>query len=264
MASWDFQAGVVVVIALSLLYAAGCTEDGGTTPPDEENPTYLPNTDGSYWVYSHQLYQNNVPFGDPASVTFRFDGSAVVDGEAVQRLVRTVDGLVQYEVFLTKDNERNTYGLYGREYYDGSRALTDYVYFDPPWSWIQYPLSVGTNWQVTNVLGISPVAVGLPADIDKDGKDDLIDVEINCSAIAKEDVTTLVGVFTNAYKVRREMFITYHLTQGGTSALEFRQYFWFKPEKGIVKMSGDDIAYPNGPRYTYESLLSDYEIEPGS
>lgn len=251
----------VLCTAVAFLFLTGCTEDG-TTPPDEEIPEYLPNTDESYWIYSYQRYQNNVPLGEPFSVTDTFNGSTVVGGEAVQNLVRTVEGELPYQVFLFQDNDVNTYTMFGREYYDGSRDMTDSVYFDPVWLWAQYPLSVGTNWQVVNVTKISPLAIGLPADIDNDGKDDEVDVEINCSTVVKGDVTTDVGIFSDAYKIRRNIYVTYYLTQGGESKIDFEQYFWFKPEKGTVKMSGDEISYPNGPRYTFEASLSDYDIKP--
>jgi len=257
--------GFVLIGALFtavILYSVfGCTEDG-TTPPDEQIPTYLPNTDQSYWTYTYQRYLNNVPLGDPFSVTYTFDGSSVVGGEAVQNFVLAVDGELPYEVFLVQDNEMNTYKMYGREYYDGTRGMTDSVYFDPVWFWAEYPFSVGTNWQVVNVTEISPLAIGLPADIDNDGHDDTVDVEINCSTVVKGDVTTEVGIFTDAYKVRRNLYVTYYLTQGGESKIDFEQYFWFKPEKGTVKMSGDEIGYPNGPHYTFESSLSEYDIKP--
>jgi|GEM_PF-1264220 len=251
-----------LLTAVFLFSAVGCTEDNGTLPPDEEIPTYLPNTDGSYWTYEYQRYQNNVPLGDPFSVTYTFDGSTVVGNEVVQNFVRTVEEGLPYQVFLIQDNEINTYKMYGREYYDGARGLTDSVYFDPVWFWVQYPFSVGTNWQVVNVTGISPLAIGLPADIDNDGHDDTVDVEINCSTVVKGDVTTEVGIFTDAYKVQRNLYITYYLTQGGESKIDFEQFFWFKPEKGTVEMSGDEIGYPNGPRYTFESSLGEYDIKP--
>lgn len=259
----NYAGFTLTALFLSLvLFMVGCTENNGTLPPDEEDPAYLPNTDGSFWTYSYQRYQNNVPTGDPFSVTNTFDGSAVIGNEIVQRLVRTVVGEISYEVFLFRDNEKNSYTMYGKEYYDGTRDMTDSVYFDPAWLWAQYPLAVGTNWQITNVAGISPLAVGLSADIDNDGKDDKVDVEINCSTIAKEDVTTEVGIFPGSYKVRRNYYITYYLTQGGESKLDFEQYFWFKPEKGTVKISGDEIGYPNGPSYTFEASLTSYDIKP--
>jgi hypothetical protein len=257
--------GVLVVAVLCtafvFLFVVAC-EDNGALPPDEEIPEYLPNTDESYWTYSYQRYQNNVPLGEPFLVTDTFDGSTVIGDEAVQNLVRTVEGELPYQVFLFRDNDINTYTMFGREYYDGSRDMTGSVYFDPVWLWAQYPLSVGTNWQVVNVTGISPLAIGLPADIDNDGRDDTVDVEVNCSTVVKGDVTTEIGIFTDAYKVRRNLYVTYYLTQGGESKIDFEQYFWFKPEKGTVKMSGDEIAYPNGPRYTFEASLSDYDIKP--
>ncbi len=252
---------VMLAAAAALVIAAGgCSNVSEVPPGDGGDAGYFPNGDGSNWTYNYQRYFNNVPFGDAFDYVEEFDGDAVVGGRVVQRLVRFAAGAKEYEVYYLDDDDENHVAALGREFYSGA-MMTDAVYFDPPWSHFVYPLRVNRNWSEAKQDGLSPLCLGLPADVDNDGKDDAVDVEIIRAVVTKEDLTLPMGTFDECYKIRRTIYATFHMTQGGDAEMTYVQYGWFKPSKGFVQYDGDEVGVPNGARYTFLAQLTSYNVE---
>ncbi|UCH78677.1 MAG: hypothetical protein JSU81_01640 [Candidatus Coatesbacteria bacterium] len=246
--------------AAAFWLASACSNVDGPSPPGNgSDPLYYPNGDGSSWSYTYQRYFNNVPFGDPTEYAETFDGSVVVGGRTAQRLARFTPGLDEYQLFFLADDEKNVVAQWGREFYVGGR-LTGAVYFDPAWNFLLYPLRVNRSWSEAKQLRLSPLGLGLPADVDNDGRDDTVDVEIVCHVVTKEDLTIPLGTFEGCYKLRRTIYATFHMTSGGEAEITYVRYAWFKPNKGFVQYTGDEIYVPNGARYTFLAQLKSYRV----
>jgi hypothetical protein len=246
--------------AAALALAAGCSNVGDRPPVgDGGAPRYFPNGDASSWTYSYQRYLNNVPSGDPSEYTELFDGEAVVAGLVTQRLVRFTSGVDDYEICFLHDDDENYVECAGREFYVGG-VLTGGVYFDRRWTELKYPLRVNGSWSEAKRENLSPLCLGLPADVDNDGRDDDVDVEIVRSVVTKEDLALPMGTFEDCYKIRRTVYAVFHMTQGGDVDESYVQYGWYKPTVGFVQYAGDEIAIPNAARYTFLAQLKSYRI----
>ncbi len=254
-----------LTIAAAVLALASSCSNVGDRPPvgDGGAPMYFPNGDGSSWTYAYQRYFNNVPYGEPYEYVETFDGEAVVAGRVAQRLVRFAAGIDDYEIYLLRDDDENYVEGAGREFYAGG-VPTGAVYFDPLWHYLKYPLRVNRSWSEAKQQRLSPVCLGLPADVDNDGHDDDVDVEIIRHVVTKEDLAIPIGTFEGCYKIRRTVYAAFHMTQGGDVEMSYVQYGWFKPSKGYVQYAGDEIGVPNGARYTFLAQLKTYHVvEPG-
>jgi hypothetical protein len=244
----------------ALLFAGACSNVG--EPPTNGNgrdPSYFPNGDGSSWTYEYQRYLNNVPCGEPFDYTETFDGEAVVGGRVAQRLVRAEAGRQGYEVLYLEDDDENHVAKLGHEYYVGP-LMVDAVYLEPPWSYLVYPLRVNRSWSEAKQDRLSPLCLGLPGDVDNDGKDDTVDVEIIRTVVTREDVSLPMGTFEDSYKIRRTIYATFHMTQGGDVEATYVQYGWFKANKGFVQYAGDEVGVPNAARYTFLAQLESYNV----
>ena len=231
-------------------------------PPDVNNgrdTLYFPNGDGSTWTYDYQRYLNNVPHGEPFEFTETFDGEAVVGSRLAQKLIRFEAGGEEYEVSFLYDDDENYVEALGREFYAGGR-MAGGVYFEPAWAYLIYPLRVNRSWSEAKQSRLSPLCLGLPADVDNDGRDDNVDVEIVRNVVTKEDLTLPMGTFEECYKIRRTVYATFHMTQGGDVEADYVQYGWFKPHKGFVQYTGDELAVPNAARYTFLAQLKSYHV----
>ena len=250
---------VLLLSAAAWLAALSCSNVNGPPSADGGQPAYFPNGDGSRWTYRYQRYFNNVPSGEPYYYDEYFEGTAVVDGVEAQRLVRAPRAATAWELSYVADDDENTVLLYGREFYTGA-LQTEAVYFEPPWSALVYPLTVNRSWSEVKQEGLTPAALGLPADLDGDGADDAVDVEIVCKTVTKEDLTLPIEMFPDCYKVRRTVYATFHMTTGGDVEETYVRYGWFKPGRGYVQYTGDEITVPNAARYTYLVQLEAYEL----
>jgi hypothetical protein len=240
--------------------AAACSNVG--EPPDVSNgyeTLYFPNGDGSAWTYEYRRYLNNVPSEEPFDYTETFDGEAVVGSRLAQKLVRFQAGGEEYEVAFLYDDDENAVEALGREFYAGGR-MTGGVYFEPAWAHLIYPLRVNRSWLEVKQAGLSPLCLGLPADVDHDGRGDTVDVEIIRHVVTKEDLTLPMGAFEGCYKIRRTVYAVFHMTQGGDVEGDYVQYGWFKPQQGFVQYTGDEIGIPNAGRYTFLAQLKSYHL----
>ena len=158
-----------------------------------------------------------------------------------------------------RDDDDDEVTSWGREFAKEGKEPTS-VIFDPPWSALTYPLRVNRSWLEVKSKKLSPVALGLDADVDLDGRDDLVDVEAVVSCVAKEDLTVPSGVYPDCFKLRRTIYATFHMTSGGDVDCTYVQYGWFKPTVGYVQFTGDEITVPNGARYTFLSQLREYHF----
>ena len=248
------------IAAAALALTAGCSNVGDRPPVgDGGAPAYFPNGDGSSWTYGCQRYFNNVPYGEPSEYTETFDGEVVVAGRVAQRLVRFSPGVDQYEICFLRDDDENYVEGLGREFYVGG-VPTGAVYFDPPWEYLKYPLRVNRSWLEAKQQRLSPLCLGLPADVDNDGRDDAVDVEIVCHVVTKEDLAIPIGTFEGCYKVRRTVYAVFHMTQGGDVEQSYVQYGWFKPQKGYLQYAGDEMGVPNAARFTFLTQLKSYHV----
>ncbi|NIT35182.1 MAG: hypothetical protein GTN49_01570 [candidate division Zixibacteria bacterium] len=254
-----YKRALLLSAAAALALAPACSNVDGPPVGNGGDPRYFPNGDGSSWTYSYQRYFNNVPRGGPLEYTETFDGEAAVGGRVAQRLVRFAAGNEEYEISFLHDDEENYVVALGREFYVGGR-MTGAVYFDPEWSYLTYPLRVNRNWSEVKQLQLSPLCLGLPADVDKDGKEDDVDVEIVRTVVTKEDLTIPIGTFEGCYKVRRTVYATFHMTQGGDVEMNYVQYGWFNAGRGFVQYTGEEIHAPNAARYTFLAQLKHYHI----
>jgi len=246
--------------AAALALGPACSNVDGPPPVGNDgDPLYFPNGDGSSWTYSYQRYSNNVPHGEPFEYTETFDGEAAVGGRVAQRLVRFAAGNEEYEICFLHDDDENYVVALGREFYVGG-LMTGAVYFDPEWNYLTYPLRVNRSWSEVKQLKLSPLCLGLPADVDKDGKEDNVDVEIVRTVVTKEDLTIPIGTFEGCYKVRRTVYATFHMTQGGDVEMNYVQYGWFNAGKGFVQYAGDEVYAPNAARYTFLAQLKYYHV----
>lgn len=253
--------GKVLTFAASALALAASCSNVGDRPPvgDGSEPLYFPNGDASRWTYNYQRYFNNVPLGEPSEVTEVFDGDAVVGARVAQRLVRFFAGVPEYEILFLDDDDENYVEALGREFYVGG-VMKEAVYFDAAWNYFNYPLRVNRSWSEAKQLRVSPPGLGLPADLDHDGRDDTVDVEIIRHVVTKEDVAVPIGTFEGCYKIRRTVYATFHMTQGGDVETDYVQYAWFKPCEGFVQYAGDEITVPNAARYTFLAQLKSYHV----
>lgn len=250
--------------AAVLLAAASCSNVDGPVLPGDGDAAYFPNRDGSKWVYRYHRYFNLVPFGRPYDFVEEFTGSAVVAGGECQKLKRFVLGFEDtYEILFLADDEANYVRWWGREYY-AQGVLTTGVYFQPPWDYLVYPLRVNYSWSEAKRNSLTPAALGLPEDLDNDGRADTVDVEIVHSVLVKEDLSLPIGTFPGCYKIRRTIYATFHMTTGGDAEEVYVQYRWFKPDVGVVQSSGDEVSAPNAARYTFLASLKDYYIPAAS
>jgi len=247
----------------ALLALASCSNVDGPPHGGDGDPSYFPNGDGARWAYHCQRYLNNVPHGDPYDVGETFDGDVVVNGVVAQRLVRYCNGADQYDLLFLTDDDANRAAAWGREFYVGSR-MVGACYFDPSWSYLLYPLRVNYSWSEVNQRGLSPLCLGLEADVDGDGRDDTVDVEIIRTVVTKEELTLPMGSFQDCYKIRRTVYALFHMTQGGDVEMDYVQYGWFKPSVGFIQYTGDEIVAPNAARYTFLSQLQNYFIPAGN
>ena len=255
-----------LIIAAAALALAGSCSNVGDRPPvgDGGAPMYFPNGDGSRWTYATQRYLNNVPYGEPSEYAELFDGEVVVAGRVAQRLIRFTAAGEEYEIYFLCDDDENYVECLGREFYV-TGVPTGAVYFDPPWYSLNYPLRVNRSWSEAKQQRLSPLCLGLPADVDNDGRDDAVDVEIIRHVVTKEDLAIPMGTFEGCYKIRRTVYAVFHMTQGGDVEMSYVQYGWFKPNKGYVQYAGDEICVPNAARYTFLAQLKSYHVvEPGS
>jgi hypothetical protein len=251
---------VLFIAAAALLFAVACSNVGDApTVGDGGDPLYYPNGDGSTWTYSYQQYFNNVPTGIATEYTETFDGEVVVGGHVAGRLVRLAPGAEDYEILFLADDEESGVVMPGREFYFSGR-LVDAVYYDPAWRYLVYPLRVNRSWAEAKQDRMSPLCLGLSADVDNDGRDDNVDVEIIRNVVTKEDLTIPMGTFESCYKIRRTIYATFHMTSGGDAEMSYVQYGWFKPNKGFVQYTGDEIYVPNGARYTFLAQLKSYHV----
>ena len=255
---------VILSAAAALALASSCSNVGDRPPVgDGGAPMYFPNGDGSSWTYNIQRYFNNVPYGEPYEYAETFDGEAVVSGRLAQRLVRFAAAVDDYEICFLRDDDENYVECAGREFYAGG-VPAGAVYFDPPWNYLTYPLRENRSWSEAKQQQLSPLCLGLPADLDHDGRDDNVDVEIIRHVVTKEDLAIPIGTFEGCYKIRRTVYASFHMTQGGDVETSYVQYGWFKPNKGYVQYAGDEIAVPNAARYTFLAQLKSYRVvEPG-
>jgi len=251
----------VLIAAAALVAAASCSNVDGPVLPGDGDALYFPNGDGSRWTYRYRRYFNNVPSGDAFDYVRMFDGRVVVSGVECQRLRCGAAGVASYEIIFLADDEANYVRAYGREFYVGA-LMTGAVYFQPPWDFFVYPLRVNYTWAEAKQEDLSPLSLGLPEDLDNDGRKDTVDVEIINAVVVKEDLSLAIGTFTDCYKIRRTIYATYHMTAGGDAEEVYVQYNWFKEGKGVVQYSGDEITVPNATRYTFLAQLKDYYIAP--
>jgi len=251
-----------LLLAAAAAFALSTACSNVDEPPDVNNgrdALYFPNGDGSTWTYGYQRYLNHVPHGDPFQFTETFDGEAVVGARLAQKLVRFQAGGEEYELLFLFDDDENTVEALGREVYYNGR-MSGGVYFEPAWAFLTYPLRVNRSWSEVKQTRLSPLCLGLPADVDNDGRDDTVDVEIVRNVVTREDLTLPMGTFEGCYKVRRTVYATFHMTQGGDVEMDYVQYAWFKPNKGFVQYTGDEISVPNETRYTFLAQLNSYRI----
>jgi hypothetical protein len=251
-----------LILAASAAWALCSACSNVDEPPDVSNgrdTLYYPNGDGSTWVYNYQRYLNNVPYGERFEFTETFDDKAVVGSRLAQRLVRFEAGAGDYEICFLYDDDENSVEEVGREFYVDGR-LAGGVYFDPAWAYLIYPLRVNRSWSEVKQSRLSPLCLGLAADVDNDGREDKVDVEIVRTIVTKEDLSLPMGTFEGCYKVRRTIYATFHMTQGGDVEMDYVQYGWFKPHKGFVQYTGDEIAVPNAARYTFLAQLTSYHV----
>jgi hypothetical protein len=223
------------------------------------NTGYFPNGDGSTWTYDYQRYLNHVPYGESFEFTETFDGKAVVGPGLSQRLVRFAEGEDEYELLFLYDDDEDVVRTVAREFYAGG-FLIGGVYLEPMWAYLLYPLQVNRSWSEAKQTGLSPLCLGLPVDMDNDGNNDTVDVEIVRHVVTKEDLTLPMGTFEDCYKIRRTLYVTFLMTQGGDVEVDYVQYGWFKPQKGFVQYTGDEIAVPNETRYTFLAQLNSYHV----
>ena len=252
---WLYAATAVLALG------AACSNVGEPPPQGGDDVTYYPNGDGSRWTYRYQRYFNNVPSGEPYDYDELFDGTVEVDGREVQRLVRGARTGDDYELFFVRDDNGHYVVTYGRELYKGGRMVGG-AYFEPAWTTLIYPLAVNRTWSEVKQEGLSPLALGLPEDLDNDGQNDLADVESVCTVVTKEDLTIPMGTFEDCYKIRRTIYASFHMTAGGDVDETFVQYYWFKPGKGYIQETGDEVTVPNASRYTFLAQLEDYDLLP--
>jgi hypothetical protein len=250
----------LTIAAAALALAVACSNVGDRPPTGNgDSPAYFPNGDGSSWTYAVQRYFNNVPYGDPYEFVEVFDGEVVAGGSVAQRLVRVAGGSEAYEISLLDDDEENYVEWLGREFYSAGLP-TGAVYFDPSWQYLYYPLRVNRSWLEAKQDGLPPSCLALPVDVDNDGHDDTVDVEIICHVVTKEDLTIPIGTFEGCYKIRRTVYAVFHMTQGGDVEMNYVQYGWFKPTRGYIQYAGDEICVPNAAHYTFLKQLKSYHV----
>jgi len=250
----------LTLAAAGLLSAAACSNVGEPPLPGDGDAAYYPNGDGSRWAYRYQRYFNNVPYGDAYDYDDAFDGTAEVGGREVQRLVRKPRGSKDYELFFVGDDDANYVLTYGRELYKEGRMLTG-AYYEPPWTALVYPLAVNRTWSEVKQEGLSPAALALPEDLDNDGRLDMVDIEVVSTVVTREDLTLPAGTFEDCYKIRRTIYASFHMTAGGDVEAAYVQYYWFKPYRGYIQISGDEVTVPNAARYTFLSQLTSYDLK---
>ena len=86
--------------------------------------------------------------------------------------------------------------------------------YDPPEEFLPIPLEVGAAWEITQDTKI---------------QDFKIQMTINASVLAKEDVTVPAGTFRNCLKIRQEYSIKAILN------ISLEMYMWLAPNIGLVK-----------------------------
>lgn len=249
---WCKYAGAAVILA------AACSNVGSPPAPGEGDEAYYPNGDGSRWTYRYQRYFNNVPAGEPFNYTETFRGAVNTGGTTAQRLKRHVEGADYYVIAFIADDDAAVVSDYGREFYKGGRMAAG-AYFDPPWATLVYPLAVNRTWSVVKGEGFDPLALGLSTDVDNDSQPDTVDVEIVRTVVTREDLTLPMGNFPDCYKIRETIYAGFHMSSGGGVDETYVRYAWFKPGKGFVQYTGDEIGVPNGARYAFLAQLTEYE-----
>ncbi|MCP4230731.1 MAG: hypothetical protein GY771_11385 [bacterium] len=249
---------------MSVITLGGCTGEFPIGDGDDRaaGPAYYPDGNGSHWDYSYRRYLNNVPYGEVVYTSERFSGEREINGITVQELLigDTQDFVIGASRAFILDNDNSRAELYGYQVYDSGTSDVVTEVFPNPWNYLSYPLQVGDSWQGGFGTDLSPIVLGLPDDIDDDGQPDAVDVEIHYNVTEKEDITTVTGYFSGCYKIKKTIYVEYDLTAGVNEAMDFTQFWWYCPEVGFVRSIGDEIGYPNGPRFNYSQELSDYEI----
>ena len=86
--------------------------------------------------------------------------------------------------------------------------------YDPPEEFLPIPLEVGATWEITQDTKI---------------QDFKVQMKINASVLAKEDVTVPAGTFRNCLKIRQEYSIKAILN------ISLEMYMWLAPNIGLVK-----------------------------
>lgn len=256
-----------ILIVCTLLVAAviplvlSCSDDGSTTPDGEIND-YVPDADGSTWTY-------NVIDNTKATYTSTetINGTRDVNGTSCQILER-VDSDDPNSIYRTFffDNDTNMIRIWGTERVENGTVVNT-IYYNTGVLVFVYPLSVGSDWEVISVEGSKPTEIPFIGgffeddDLDNDGTDDTVDMDMGATVASQGSVTVPAGTFEDTFKIDQHMDVTLHLTLLGDISVDGDQERWFKPYVGNIKNHLTlDYGNPAFPDYEETSELASYSL----
>jgi hypothetical protein len=220
------------------------TNGTATGPGDIQN--YYPLTLDNTWISKVTVKKTGAPpttYTDASSVT----GTAISSG---------VTAMV-----LTESNPDNTGVAYVENLVKSSNGLVLMGSNDPidnqvePYHVAKFPFQIGSSF-----VSVNKKSLDYGADLDSDGKNELLDLTSIVTAQGLETVTVSAGTFTNCLRQEQDATLTLTLSRNAQKiTVKVVDTTWLAPGMGPVKQS--TVATGNGRRSETTEEMTAYYID---
>lgn len=222
-----------------------------------QSADYFPDTVGSHWTYRGQIMEGPLQTIDNKLFT---NVSTVVGTKTMRGVTVTV----------FHDTNPGNHGPSDSFY---RRDVVGIVYYgsDPgtplekqiiPYQIVRFPLTVPSSFQQFDRKGLD-----FGTDMDRDGRDEKVDVRGWTSLVGRETIVVPAGTFEDAIKVEARMTMHIHLSSGNRAAMGSDvMTAWFAKGVGLVKYSErQELSAAKEDRGVVTEIseeLEEYEITP--
>lgn len=222
-----------------------------------QSADYFPDAVGNRWSYRGQITEGPLQTIDLKN----FTNVSTVTG------TKTLKGVT---VTVFHDTNPGNHGPSDSFY---RRDVVGIVYYgsDPgtplekqiiPYQIVRFPLTMPSSFQQFDRTGVD-----FGTDMDRDGRDEKVDVRGSTSIVGRETVVVPAGTFTDAIKVEARMTMRIHLS-GSTRAAMGTDVMtaWFAKGVGLVKYAErQELSAPKEDRGVVTEVmeeLEEYDVKP--
>jgi len=242
----------ILFSAFIALFVVGCGGGGGGSAPPVTGPgdtgNNFPLTVGNTWIFQGTITETGTA---PVSYTntARITGTKLINGVTTTVLAQSNPGNAgrAIEQYVLKDGNGIT--NYGDN--DPSDTITPQLI---PYQEVRFPLVAGSSFDQTKT------GLNFGQDLDGDGRNETVTVNLKVVVIGFETVTVQVGSFLNCARIETTTTVTVTLSSNNATVSSIGvATSWYAPGVGLVK--SNSVITAVGRRITEDEELVGFSVE---